>query len=70
MQADDAGTIVTEVLTWSAGALEERHPIFGGLPICPFARAARLTQAIRFEVRAFSVSDELGPGSDLLRLVE
>jgi hypothetical protein len=69
MQTDDAGTIVREVLAWSVDALEQRHAGFGDLPICPFARATRLKQAIRFEVRAFSVSDRLGPGSALLRLV-
>ena len=67
MHADHAA-IVAEVLAWSAGALEEPHPAFGGLPVCPFARAARLKQAIRFEVRAFSVIDPLEPGGALLRL--
>jgi hypothetical protein len=69
MQADRADAIVAEVLAWSAGELEAPHPVFGGLPVCPFARAARVRQAIRFEVRAFSADEPVEPGSALLNLV-
>ena len=64
-----ADAVVAEVLTWSANALEGAHPIFGGLPVCPFARAARLKQAIRFAVRAFSVDDPLDLGGWLMTLI-
>lgn len=66
---DRAEAVVTEVLAWSANALERAHPIFGGLPVCPFARAARLKGTIRFEVRAFSVNDPLDLGGELLELI-
>ena len=68
-RTDSAEAIVAEVLAWSVNALERSHPIFGGLPVCPFARAARLKGAIRFEVRAFSVDDPLDLGGELLELI-
>ena len=61
--------VVAEVLAWSADTLEVAHPVFGGLPVCPFARAARLKDAIRFEVRAFAVDDPLELDGWLLTLV-
>ena len=61
--------VVDEVLRWSQQFIETPHPIFGGLPVCPFARAARLRDSISFEVREFDVEDPLEPDGDLLRLV-
>jgi hypothetical protein len=61
--------VVDEVLRWSAAFIEAPHPIFGGLPVCPFARAARLRGSIRFEVLPFDVDDALAPASDVMRLV-
>ena len=69
MQVDQAEAIVAEVLAWSAGTLEAPHSVFGGLPVCPFARAARLKRAIRFEVRAFSTNDPLESDGTLLDLI-
>jgi hypothetical protein len=69
MRVDQADAIVAEVLAWSAGTLEAPHSVFGGLPVCPFARAARLKRAIRFEVRAFSFSDPIESESTLLDLI-
>jgi hypothetical protein len=69
MHVHRSEAIVAEVLAWSAGTLEAPHDVFGGLPVCPFARAARIKQAIRFEVRAFSVHDALEPDGALLDLI-
>jgi hypothetical protein len=66
---EQSSAIIAEVLAWSARALEISHPVFGGLPACPFARAARLKDAIHFEVRAFSDEDPLELDGALLRLV-
>jgi hypothetical protein len=60
------GEIVDAVVRWSEEFIEQPHEIFGGLPICPFARAARLKQAIRFEVRPFALDDPLEPRGELL----
>ncbi len=61
--------IIQEVLQWSEEFIETPHPIFGDLPVCPFARAARLRDSIRFEVRAFAAEDPLEAGGDLMALV-
>jgi hypothetical protein len=68
-RTESAEEIVTEVLDWSVNTVEQPHPIFAGLPVCPFARAARLKDAIRFEVRAFSVDESLDPDGWLLTLI-
>ena len=60
---------IAAVVDWSERFIEHPHEIFGGLPICPFARAARLKQTIRFEVRRFAMDDPLHTGGELLSLV-
>ncbi len=62
--------IVQEVLRWSAEFIETPHPVFGGLPVCPFARAARLRDSIRFEVRGFDADDPLDADGDVMALVD
>ena len=61
--------VVDAVMKWSEDFIERPHAIFGGLPICPFARAARLKETIRFEVRSFAMDDPLDGDSDLVLLV-
>ena len=61
--------VVQEVLRWSEDFVETPHPIFGGLPVCPFARAARLRDSIRFEVLEFDADDPLDADGDLMALV-
>lgn len=64
-----AACVIDAVMKWSEDFIEEPHEIFGGLPVCPFARAARLKKAIRFEVRPFALDDPLEEGGELLSLV-
>ena len=64
-----AADVIAAVLKWSEDFIEQPHEIFGGLPVCPFARAARLKEAIRFEVRPFALDDPLEEGGELLSLV-
>jgi hypothetical protein len=61
--------LVAAFLKWSEEFIEQPNDVFGGLPICPFARAARLKQTIRFEVRSFAMDDPLELGGALLALV-
>jgi len=61
--------LIDAVVKWSENFIEQPHEIFGGLPVCPFARAARLKETIRFEVRPFDLDDTLDAGGDLLRLI-
>jgi hypothetical protein len=63
------GDVIDAVVKWSEEFIEQPHEIFGGLPVCPFARAARLKQTIRFEVRRFDLDDPLDPHGDILTLV-
>jgi hypothetical protein len=64
-----AACVIAAVLKWSEDFIEEPHEIFGGLPVCPFARAARLKKTIGFEVRPFALDDPLDEGGELLSLV-
>jgi hypothetical protein len=66
---DREGDVIDAVVRWSEEFIEQPHEIFGGLPVCPFARAARLKRTIRFEVREFDLEDPLDPDGDLLTLV-
>ena len=61
--------VVAAIVKWSESFIEQPHEIFSGLPVCPFARAARLKETIRFEVRSFDMDDALEDGGELLRLV-
>lgn len=54
--------LIDAVVKWSENFIEQPHEIFGGLPVCPFARAARLKETIRFEVRPFDLDDTLDAG--------
>ena len=63
------GDVIDAVVRWSEEFIEQPHEIFGGLPVCPFARAARLRQTIRFDVRPFALDDPLEPNGEILSLV-
>lgn len=47
--ADDKD-VVGEFLRYLREVIEKPHPAFGGLPVCPFARKARLAGKIHFVV--------------------
>jgi hypothetical protein len=66
---DREGDVIDAVVKWSEEFIEQPHEIFGGLPVCPFARAARLKHTIRFEVRYFDLDDPLDADGDILTLV-
>ena len=61
--------VIDAVVKWSEDFVEQPHEIFGGLPVCPFARAARMKQTIRFQVRPFALDDLLEPNGEILTLV-
>jgi hypothetical protein len=62
------GDVLDAVVRWSEAFIEQPHEVFGGLPVCPFARAARLKQTIRFEVRRFALDDPLEPDGEIMAL--
>ncbi len=61
--------VVAAVAKWSQEFIEQRHDVFGGLPVCPFAKAARLKDTIRFEVRSFVMDDPLDTDGPIMSLV-
>jgi hypothetical protein len=60
--------IVSEILRGPEDAIEKRHRIFGDLPVCPFARAARLKRSIHFEVLPVALEDPLGREGAIMEL--
>ena len=62
--------ITAEMIRWSERFIEQPDPIFGGLPICPFAKAARLKQSIRFEVLRFAATDPIDPDGRVMTLIQ
>jgi hypothetical protein len=63
------GAVLDAVIRWSEEFIEQPHEVFGGLPVCPFARAARLKETIRFEIRPFALDDPLELDGDIMALV-
>jgi len=61
--------IIAAMERWSMGFIEQPNSIVGDLPVCPFAKAARLRGSIRFEVLPFDQADPLEPDGALLSLV-
>jgi hypothetical protein len=49
--------------------LEKPHPVFGGLPVCPFARKARLEDRILYKVDRFWPHTDLNPDSSVIRII-
>jgi hypothetical protein len=64
--APDHAEIVRELTQYIIDFVEQPHPKLGNLPVCPFARRARLEKRIRLEVRALTQDAVL----DLLPLLE
>lgn len=49
--------------------LEKPHQVFQGLPICPFARKARLENRILYKVHCFSSHSDLNPDSPVMEMI-
>jgi hypothetical protein len=64
----DRDEIIADILQWSKDFIEKPHWIFGDLPVCPFARAARLKRSIRFEVFPFDLDDPFDPQGVIMSL--
>jgi hypothetical protein len=62
--------IIGRMMEYMQNFLEQPHPIFGDMPVCPFAQAARLKQKIFYRVYPFSSSEDLHSESALIKLVE
>jgi hypothetical protein len=61
--------IIAAMQRWSEEFIEQPHWVVGDLPVCPFAKAARLKKTVRFDVLAFDLTDPLDPTGAILTLV-
>jgi hypothetical protein len=52
-------SVCDAMLMYIQNSLETPHPLFSGLPICPFARTARLRDRLEFWVYSFQAGDEI-----------
>ena len=53
---------ICDVMIAYIRSLEVPHPLFSGLPICPFVKAARLQNKLEFWVYPFPVGHEIDVG--------
>jgi hypothetical protein len=56
VSAEPQAHVVAAVVKWSQEFIEQPHDVFGGLPVCPFAKAARLKDTVHPD-RAEGVRD-------------
>lgn len=61
--------VLNYMLDYIQHTIEAPQLVFGGMPICPFARKARLTDKFLYKVYEFSKSD-LQPHSELMTLIQ
>lgn len=57
------------MLDYIERTIETPHPAFGGMPICPFARKARLADKFLYKIYAFSTAD-LRSNSELMGCIQ
>jgi hypothetical protein len=61
--------VIASMQGWFEEFVEQPHQVVGGLPVCPFAKAARLNKTIQFEVMPFDAADPLHHDGTILTLV-
>jgi len=61
--------IIQQMATYLEQEIEKAHPVFGGMPICPFSRKARIANKIWYEVYEFAIAD-LDTDSNLMQLIQ
>lgn len=61
--------IIESTLRWMTEFVELPHPIFSDLPICPFAKKARLANQILFKIERFSALTEFDGDSTIIKSI-
>jgi hypothetical protein len=61
--------IIESTLRWMTEFVELPHPIFSDLPICPFAKKARLANQILFKIERFSAQTEFDGDSTIIKSI-
>ncbi len=64
------GKVIHLMVEYMKEFLERPHPVFAYMPICPFARKARLEERILYKVDRFCEQADLGSNSPLMRMIE
>jgi hypothetical protein len=64
----ETARVIAAMSQYLQDVLEQPHPVFGGLPICPFAKQARLQNKIDFQVQRFRL-DDLDSSSPLMVMI-
>ncbi|XGV94572.1 MAG: hypothetical protein ACAF41_17685 [Leptolyngbya sp. BL-A-14] len=60
--------VIATMIQYLETVLEQPHPVFGGLPICPFSKKARLQNKIFYQVLVLTM-DQLQADSELRRAI-
>jgi hypothetical protein len=68
MSPDDETGMIAKMVQYLDTVLEKPHPVFGGMPICPFSKKARLQNKIFYKVLVLTM-DQLQAGSELRRAI-
>lgn len=61
--------IIESTLRWMTEFVELPHPVFSDLPICPFAKKARLANQILFKIERFSALTEFDRDSAIMKSI-
>ncbi|MEG4021940.1 hypothetical protein [Microcoleus sp. S13C4] len=61
--------IIESALRWMTEFVELPHPVFSDLPICPFAKKARLANQILFKIERFSALIEFDRDSAIMKAI-
>ncbi|MGV0024849.1 DUF1415 family protein [Phormidesmis priestleyi] len=64
----ETARVIAAMIQHLQDVLEQPHPVFRGLPICPFAKQARLQGKIDFQVQRFRL-DDLTSSSPLMVMI-
>jgi hypothetical protein len=52
----NAEQIIEEMIAYNKNFVEKAHPSFGSLPVCPFAKKARIEERLKYVVGSFCLS--------------
>lgn len=61
--------VIDSMVAYLADVIEKPHPAFGGMPICPFSRRARLANQILYFIYPFSMAD-LTINTSLMQVIQ
>lgn len=68
MSSNAETAVIERMVQYLETVLEQPHPVFGGLPVCPFSKKARLQNKIFYQVLVLTL-DQLQAGSELRRAI-